>query len=62
MSIIPLALQKKIEQRWAARFAQRAPLTAPQDHRPERHLATPIKVERKARRAEVASLKPTSDV
>jgi hypothetical protein len=35
MASIPLDLQKRCEQRWAARFARPAPLAAPKGHQPE---------------------------
>jgi hypothetical protein len=32
MSIVPLDLQRRCEQRWAARFARQAPEPSPQKH------------------------------
>jgi hypothetical protein len=32
---VPLDLQRKCEQRWAARFARPAPSAAPKGHQPE---------------------------
>jgi hypothetical protein len=57
--MIPLDLQRKFEQRWAARFLRPPP--APQVHRPEsqgQQLAAP-KIKRKTRRVEAAGLKPS---
>jgi len=51
MSSIPLDLQRRFEQRWAARF----PAAAPQKHRLERQrqqLAAPSKSKRRTRRRE----------
>ena len=48
MSIIPLDVQRKFEQRWAARFLQ--PPVPPQAHRPEsqrQQLAVPAKSKEK---------------
>ena len=58
VSIIPLDLQRKFEQRWAARFLRPPP--APRAHRPESHgqqLAAP-KSKRKTRRVDAAGLRP----
>lgn len=55
MGIIPLDLQRKFEQRWAARFLR--PLAAPQARRPETHspqLAA-ARLKRKARRGVAAA-------
>jgi hypothetical protein len=60
MSIIPLDLQRRCEQRWAARFARPVPLAAPQRHRLEgesHQLAAPAKAKRKTRRVEAAGFK-----
>jgi hypothetical protein len=54
MSIIPLDLQRRFEQRWAARFPQPVPPAAPEKHRQDLHLAAPNRGKRKARR-----VKPT---
>ena len=59
MSIIPLDLQRKFEQRWAARFLQ--PPVPPQAHRPEsqrQQLAVPAKSKGKTRRVGAAGLRP----
>ncbi len=56
MSSIPLDLQRRFEQRWAARFAS----AAPQKHRPEPHRqqpAAPGKSKRKASVEEFAILR-----
>jgi hypothetical protein len=53
MNSIPLDLQRRFEQRWAARFAS----AAPQKHRPEKQPqqpAAPGKGKRKTRRREPA--------
>jgi len=42
MSSTPLDIQRKCEQRWAARFARSVPLPAPHEHtdeKPDQHLA-----------------------
>jgi hypothetical protein len=52
MSIIPLDLERRFEQRWAARFS-----AVPQEHRVERQgqqLTAPGKSKRKTRRVESA--------
>jgi|tagenome__1003787_1003787.scaffolds.fasta_scaffold20900527_1 hypothetical protein len=54
MTVIPVDLQRKFEQRWAARFLQPPP--APRAHRSEsqgQQLAAP-KIKRKNRRVETA--------
>jgi hypothetical protein len=50
MSIIPLDLQRRCEQRWAARFAWRIPSVAPRNQRPAREslqIAEPAKSKEK---------------
>jgi hypothetical protein len=51
MCDIPLELQRKFEQRWAARFSRSAPTAAPQRLRPaSQQPATPAKAKEKRRR------------
>ena len=60
MSVIPLHLQRRFEQRWAARFVRPVPLAAPQKHGHEkqvRQLAEHSKVKREAGRVGSASLR-----
>jgi hypothetical protein len=60
MSIIPLDLQIRCEQRWAARFYRPNPLAAFQQQQPERQdqqLAAPAKDKRKTRRIKPAVLR-----
>ena len=60
MSIIPLDLQRRCEQRWAARFSRPNPLAAFQQQQPERQdqqLAAPAKDKRKTRRIKPAALR-----
>jgi hypothetical protein len=60
MSIIPLDLQRRCEQRWAARFARPVPPAAPQRHRldGESHqLVAPAKTNRETRWVEAAGFK-----
>jgi hypothetical protein len=61
MSDIPLDLQRRCEQRWAARFlrpAQDAALKKQQPQAQSEHLAAPSKRKRKARRVALAALTP----
>jgi hypothetical protein len=60
MSIIPLDLQRRCEQRWAARFGRPVPPAAPQRHRLEgesQQLAAPAKANRKTRRVKPTGLR-----
>jgi hypothetical protein len=64
MSIIPLDLQRKCEQRWAARFSPTEPV-APRNQRPEREsqqIAGPDKSKRKTHRVEAAGSRALSAV
>ena len=57
---IPLDLQRKCEQRWAARFARPTPSATPQGHQPEsqnQQLAAPAEAKEKAGRVEAAGLR-----
>jgi hypothetical protein len=57
MSIIPLDLQRRCEQRWAARFARQAPEPPSQksaQEKQDQQLGAPAKAKRKTRRAEPA--------
>jgi hypothetical protein len=59
MSNIPLDIQRRCEQRWAARFARRVPRSAPHVHRPEKadqRLAESGKAKMQTRRTEAAGL------
>jgi hypothetical protein len=61
MSIIPLDLQRRFEQRWAARFSRPNPADAPQKDRLDRQseqIDAPNKGKRKTRRAGPAGLRP----
>jgi hypothetical protein len=61
MCDIPLDLQRKLEQRWAARFARQAPEPSSQksDHeKQDQQLGAPAKVNRKTGRAEPTGLTP----
>jgi hypothetical protein len=53
--IIPLELQRRCEQRWAARF--RRPPTAPQGQPQQQQLSEPTKAKRKTRRVKAAGLR-----
>ena len=56
---VPLDLQRKCEQRWAARFARPAPSAAPKGHQPEsqnQQLAAPAEAKEKTGRVEAAGL------
>lgn len=61
MCDVPRDLQRKFEQRWAARFAPRAPTGAPEKHQPERQAAPPApaldQAKEKTRQIEAACLK-----
>jgi hypothetical protein len=60
MSNIPLDLQRKFEQRWAARFARPVPPSVPREHMDEKldqQLVPPGKTKKKTRRAKAAGLK-----
>jgi hypothetical protein len=57
MSDIPVHLQRKFEQRWAARFVTSAESATPQKQWPEKHdqpVAAPSKPARETRRVESA--------
>jgi hypothetical protein len=61
MSSTPLDIQRKCEQRWAARFARPAPEVAPHEHadeKPDQQLAALGKTKKKTRRGKVAGLRP----
>ena len=65
MCDIPLDLQRKFEQRWAARFAQPVPLAPPKKQDLEgqdQQLAAPAKSKRKTRRVEAAGLRSAAAV
>jgi hypothetical protein len=56
---VPLDLQRKCEQRWAARFARPAPSAAPKGHQPEsqnQQLAAPAEAKEGTDRVEAAGL------
>jgi hypothetical protein len=56
---VPLDLQRKCEQRWAARFARPAPSAAPKGHQPEsqnQQLATPAGAKKETGPTEAAGL------
>jgi hypothetical protein len=56
---VPVDLQRKCEQRWAARFARPAPLAAPKGHQPEsqkQQLAAPAEAKEKTGQVEAAGL------
>ena len=60
MAIIPLDLQRRFEQRWAARFARRASPVVPQGHQPEsqkQQPAAPAEFKRKSPRVGPTGLK-----
>ena len=62
MSIIPLDLQRRCEQRWAARFARPIPSVAPRNQRPAREslqIAEPAKSKEKPDQVEAAGLRPS---
>ena len=57
MCTIPLDLQRKLEQRWAARFARQAPEPSSQKREHEKQdqqLGAPAKAKRKTHRTEPA--------
>jgi hypothetical protein len=58
MASIPLDLQKRCEQRWAARFARPAPSAAPkrQPESQKQQLAAPAEAKEKTGRVEAAGL------
>jgi hypothetical protein len=61
MCIIPLDLERRFEQRWAARFSRPVEVAKPEKHQSEKHgppLAAPGKRKRKTRRVEAAGLRP----
>jgi hypothetical protein len=58
MSLIPLDLQRRFEQRWAARFCRPAPPAAPQSQpQQQQQLSEPAKAKRKTRRVKSAGLR-----
>jgi hypothetical protein len=60
MSTIPLDLERKFEQRWAARLARPVLPAVPERHCSENQpepLAAPVEAERKTRRVEGADLR-----
>jgi hypothetical protein len=57
MCDIPLDLQRKFEQRWAAKFARPAPNRQELEGQDQR-LGAPAKSKRKTRRVDAAGLKP----
>jgi hypothetical protein len=61
MCIIPLDLERRIEQRWAARLSRPVEMTRAEKHqfeKPGQHLATLIKAKPKTRQIEAAGLRP----
>jgi hypothetical protein len=61
MSIIPLDVQRRCEQRWAARFCRPAPPAAPQSQ-PQQQLSEPAKAKGKTRRVKAAGLRSAPGV
>jgi hypothetical protein len=60
MILIPLDLQRRFEQRWAARFCRPAPPAAPQSQpqqQLQQQLSEPAKAKRKTRRVKSAGLR-----
>ena len=59
MSNIPLDLERRCEQRWAARFCRPTSLAAPQSQpqQQQQHLSEPAKAKRKTRRVKAAGLR-----
>jgi hypothetical protein len=65
MCSIPLDLQRRFEQRWAARFFRPNPPTVPQKHQLERQdqqLAAPGKGKRKTHRVKPAGFRSAPGV
>ena len=65
MSSIPLHLQRRCEQRWAARFMRQAPAPSSEKSEDEKHgqrLGLPGKTKRKTRLAGPAGLKSARTV
>jgi hypothetical protein len=62
MSIIPLDLQRRFEQRWAARFCRPAPPAAPQSQLPQQQLSEPAKAKRTTRRVKSVGLRSVQAV
>ncbi len=63
MRDVPLDLQRKLEQRWAARFRRPASPVAPQTHEYEKQDQQPAatrKSKRKTERVEAAGSRPLS--
>ena len=59
MCIIPLDLQKRFEQRWAARFC-RPPPAAPQSQPQQQQLSEPAKAKGKTRRVKISAARHTA--
>jgi hypothetical protein len=65
MSSTPLDIQRKCEQRWAARLARPVPPSAPHEHtdeKPDQQLAALGKAKKKNRRAKLVGLRPAPAV
>jgi hypothetical protein len=62
MSNIPLDLERRCEQRWAARFCRPAPPAAPQSQPQQQQLSEPAKARRKTRRIKAAGLRSAPGV
>ena len=63
MSAVPLDLQRRCEQRWAARFLRPMPTTPQrQFERQDQKLAAPGKAKRKTRRVKATGLRPAPAV
>jgi hypothetical protein len=64
MSVIPLDLERRIEQRWAARFSRPAEPVTPQKYRPESQdkPSEPTKGKRETRRLNPVGFKPAPAV
>jgi hypothetical protein len=65
MCDVPRDIQRRFEQRWAARFARPLKTARPEKHQPEKlgqPLAAPLKAQRKARQVEPAGLRPLPTV
>lgn len=61
MCDVPRDLQRKFEQRWAARFARPIGAAKPEKHqseKPDQPLAAPPRALKKTRRTEPARLRP----
>jgi hypothetical protein len=65
MSSIPVDLERRFEQRWAARFARPAPAPSSEEseyEKQDQRLGVPAKAKRKTRRAEPAGLRSVGPV